>query len=428
MRRILFMGLLFQILLTGGLFLRNGSLVALSLPFAIAIGLSLAFAPPAIELDVERSLSPARVLPDAPVGVTLHIRNRGRRLEHVLLEDRLPPGLTVVGGASRRLLTLPAGAQLTWEYTLSGPRGHYSFPGLQATAWDPFGLARRREHITTSEQLFIYPHVARLRRVTIRPRQTNVYSGNIPARLGGEGVEFFGVRQYQPGDPPHWINWHASARDPENLFANDYEQERVADVGIILDARLRTNLIQNHSLFDYSITAVSALSEAFLNEGNRVGLLLYGEYLNWIYPGYGRLQRERILHALTRARLGNSLLFDDLAYIPTRLFPPNSQLVLVSPLHEGDLDVLMRLSLRGYQVMVISPDPVSFEYRRLASTPALEQARRILRMERDLLVSRIQRAGMQVINWDLGLPFEQVVYGALSRPRLGLRTIPRGER
>lgn len=237
--------------------------------------------------------------------------------------------------------------------------------------------------------MFIYPQVARLRRVYIRPRQTNVYSGSIPARLGGEGVEFFGVREYKSGDPPHWINWRASAHDPERLYANDFEQERVADVGIILDARTRTNLVQRRSLLDYSVTAVSALSEAFLNDGNRVGLLIYGGYLKWTYPGYGRLQRERILHALTRARLGDSLLFNDLSYIPTRIFPPNSQLALVSPLHSEDLDILVRLSLRGYQALVISPDPAAFEYSLLPPSPALGQARRILTMERDLLISRL---------------------------------------
>jgi len=88
--------------------------------------------------------------------------------------------------------------------------------------------------------MFFLPPVRRIRRVAIRPRRTNVYSGTIPARLGGPGVEFFGVREYARGDPPAWINWNISARHPQSLYSNEFEQERVADIGIVLDSRLRT--------------------------------------------------------------------------------------------------------------------------------------------------------------------------------------------
>ena len=54
-------------------------------------------------------------------------------------------------------------------------------------------------------------------------------------------------------------------------------------------------------------------------------------------------------------------MFSDLALIPTRLFPAHSQVVLVSPLLPDDLNVLIQLRARGYQLMVVSPDPVAHE-------------------------------------------------------------------
>jgi uncharacterized protein (DUF58 family) len=271
--------------------------------------------------------------------------------------------------------------------------------------------------------LFVPPPVSRVRNIAIRPRRTRVHSGMIPARAGGTGTEFFGVREYQPGDPPRAINWRASARYSDSLYANEYQQERVADVGIILDGRPRTNeFARGRSLFEHSVQATASLADTLLNQGNRVGLLLYASYLRWTFPGYGKIQRERILHALANAQTGDSQVFYDLTYIPTRLFPSESQLVFVSPLADDDLKPLIQLRARGYDVLVVSPNPVKFELAYLPrSNPSFELAGRVVRMERLLLLQKLQRAGIHVLDWDVAEPFDLLVRRRLGRVPVWLR-------
>ena len=269
-------------------------------------------------------------------------------------------------------------------------------------------------------QIFVVPEVIRLRRVEIRPRRTQVYAGQIPARQGGAGVEFYGVREYQPGDPTRWINARATARNPQNLFVNQFEQERVADVGIILDARRQSD-VRTHdgALFEYAIQAAGALADTFLHRGNRVGLLMYGRSLDWTLPGYGKVQRERILRALARAETGDLPVLERLDYLPTRLFPARSQIVLISPLLPHDLEMLASLRARGYQLLVISPDPIGFEQRDLSEQPETATATRLAQIERALLLQRCRRTGITVIDWPTELPFQQVAEAALSRPPIG---------
>ena len=108
----------------------------------------------------------------------------------------------------------------------------------------------------------------------------------------------------------------------DKFYANEFQQERVADVGIVLDGRLRTNeFARGHSLFEYSVQAAASIADALLTQGNRVGLLVYATYLAWTFPGYGKIQRERILHALANARTGESQVFSDLEHIPSALVP-----------------------------------------------------------------------------------------------------------
>ena len=418
------LGLLVYGLILFGLLTLRGDILALSLPLVIYLLSGIIRAPQEISLSVKRKLSIERTVADTPVKVTLTITNTGKVLEDLLVTDILSPRLKILDGSARHLLNLAKGQTVNLIYTVSGLRGYYSFPGIRAQVRDHFGLVNREETFSTLGQLFVLPPVLRLKRIAIRTRKTRVYSGMIPARVGGPGVEFFGLREYQTGDSPRLINWRASARHTFNWYSNEFEQERVADVGIILDGRQKTNVFdKEHSLFEHSVLAAAALADVLLSQGNRVGLLNYGRLLHWTFPGYGKIQRERILQALAQSQVGSSTVFSELEYIPARLFPPHSQIILVSPLDAGDVDVLVQLRARGYQVIVVSPNPVTFESSYLPQNESVDLATRLLRMERNLLIQKLQRAGIQVLDWDVSQPFDQVVKRRFGRTPALLRAI-----
>lgn len=427
MSRSLFLGLLTYLLLLAGMITVHGELIALALPLVAYLLIGYLQAPEELRLEATRRLSLERASPGQDVEVTVTVTNHGSSLEEVLLEDRLPAGLTVRLKSRRHLVRLASGGTYTFSYTVSAPRGGYGFEGLEVQANDHLAVISSSVWVEAKGRLLVLPTVTRLRHIAIHPRRTRVYAGTIPARVGGAGTEFFGVREYQPGDSPHSINWRASARYSDTLYANEYQQERVADVGIVVDGRQRTNeFAQGYSLFDYSVQAAASIADALLNQGNRVGLLLYASYLGWTLPGYGKIQRERILYALANAKTGDSQIFSDLEHIPTRLFPPESQIVFVSPLIDDDLKPLVQLRAEGYDVLVISPDPVKYELSYLGnSNPNVNLAGRVLQMERVLLLQRLQRASIQVLDWDVQEPFDLLVKRRLSRAPAWLRAIGR---
>jgi len=425
MPRSLLLGLLAYGLLLLGLATLRGDLIALSVPLVLYLFFGLLRSPQTLDLEAHRQLSAERIAPHQTVTVTLSVTNRGETLDEILVEDVLPEGLKVTDGSNRHLARLARGETRAWTYEVSAPRGAYGFESIRVEARDGLGLLKRSQIFTVPIQLFALPPVLRLRNVLVRPRRTRVYAGTIPARVGGAGVDFFGVRDYQPGDSPRRINWRVSARQTETIYSNEFEQERVADIGIVLDGRDRTNVFSGNSIFEYSVQAAAALAAAFLSQGNRVGLLLYGQYLHWTLPGYGKLQREKILHALASAQHGASDIFSNLAHLPARLFPVNSQIVFVSPLASEDLSALAQLRARGYQILVVSPDPVAFETARLPRIPQVEHAARIVRLERELLLGQLRRAGIQLVNWDVSQPFDQAARHSLSRPPQWLRAAGR---
>lgn len=396
-----------------GLALKQTSLFVLALPLVTYLLAGLWSAPQEIQLVVTRSMSAWRVALGENVQVTITVTNTGPALQDALIEDLLPAGLTVESGSPRRRMSLARGESRHWTYHLSGKRGYYMLHQVNVTARDPLGLVSVSQLCTTDGQLFVVPPVLRLRQVSIRPRRTRIFSGSIPARQGGPGLEFFDVRDYQPGDSSRSINWRLSARH-DGLYSNQYEQERVVDVGIILDGRRNTNEIGDRSIFEYSIMAAAALSNAFLSAGNRVGMLFYGKRITWTMPGYGKIQGEKILHNLSALEPGDSQALTELQ-IPHKRFPFRSQLVFISPLLSNDFNALADLRSKGYAVLVVSPDPIAFEAQAETLSENLALALRVVRLRRQLFLNRLRGIGVHVVDWDVSLPFEQVARRELER-------------
>lgn len=418
-RRLLVIGTALYLLILFSFSFLQGELLILTIPLLLYLGWGLWSAPGEIDLEVEREISHVRVPSGRQVQITLHLTNRGSRIPLAVIRDDLPEGCRLVHGDSQLITALDRGEGRELSYTLQPDRGYYVFDRIKVQGGDHFGLQKRRKTFLTRGRLFAHPRPSRVERIPIRPRLTNVYSGFIPARVGGPGVEFFGIREYQPGDPIRWVNWRASARYRQTLFVNQYQQERVADVGLILDTRRSSQVLGEggRTIFEYAVRAAGSLADRFLQDGNRVGLLLYGTSLNWTIPQYGKVQRQRLMDQLSRAQVGSSQVFEKLDNLPTQILPRRAQLVFISPLQAEDADTLIQLAARGYAVMVISPDPVAFEsqfYRQ--GTHAVQLAQRIARVERRLLLQKLQGAGIRVLDWDLDTPLRAALKVGLTRP------------
>jgi uncharacterized protein (DUF58 family) len=398
-----------------GLALLHSTIVALAVPLLVYLVMALYRSTPEPELLCQRNLETNTMRVGGVTAVTLTLTNQGQYIEELLVEDRLPPALAVQEGDAHVLAPLLPGETLTLNYTLSGSRGTFILPDVQVDAGETLGLFRQQVSYSAPAQLSVIPTYQRLRHVTLRALRTLGFTGPLPSRQSGAGVDFFGVRQYQPGDPFRRVNWRAMARYGDVPYTTEFEQERITDIGLIVDTRERGLLtFGSESLLEYEIEAAAALADTLLREGHRLGLLLYG-LREWIFPGYGKAQRERVLRALAAAAPSDSQVFRSLNYLPTRLFPARSQIVFISPLLRGDEVMLLRLRAFGYAVLVVSPDPIQFEAGHLPSQKLLPLAQRLAQIERQLFVRRLRQGGVTVVNWPVHRSLDEVVQASVAR-------------
>ena len=83
-----------------------------------------------------------------------------------------------------------------------------------------------------------------------------------------------------------------------------------------------------------------------------------------------------------------------------------------------DLDDIVSLRARGYELLLVTPDAITFEMKTLATTRHTQLAARLAQLERGHLLRTLGRAGVDVFEWDVEIPFHQVVHRALGRTRL----------
>ncbi len=367
------------------------------------------------ELEVTRTPSAHRVCSGDDVRYTVTVTNCGEALPLIGVLDATLDDAPIHDGEPSYLGPIARDEEVRLSYTLQPGRGFHLQDHVSVASWTRSGLGFQEHALVCSTYISAMPEIDKLPPVNITPRRTHAFAGSIMARAAGPGVDFFGCRAYVSGDDVRRINWRALARS-DRLIINEYEQERMADVTVVLDVRAQAHVeIAGRGTFEPACRAAASLADHMIRRGNRVGFLLYGQSIDWIQPAGGRFHLERILASIVRAKPVRSFAFEDLANIPMSIFPSGSQLILLSSLpRDEDYDVPIRLVARGYSVLVIHVNSEKLQASAEPPDAALALSLRIRALRRDMVVRQMRRGGVRVLSWDV----EEPLSVALHRARL----------
>lgn len=390
--------LIIYALFLSALISRNAALAWMTLPFLCYLSAGLLYSPQEISLSASRKVSPFRCEAGVSVTMTVTIINHGRAIPNLRIREFFDPKIRLTRRFEEPYRALPPGGEIKVEYVFQAPRGRYCWKNVQVTISDPFGLFDKTVELAAEAELLVLPGQPPGKSFAFHPRHTLRAPGVNLSRRPGSGIDFFGVRAYHPGDPLRWIHWRLSARYPKQLFSKEFEREEMADMCLILDGSAAMNLKNGQEeLFDHSIQAAAALARNILRAGNRLSLLILGKRIVRIFPGTGNRQLTCILNQLAACEPGENVTLNTLKYLPVKLFPSRALIILVTPLQASDSPAIARLLANGYQVLVVSPDPVKFAGRGARQSLAIHAAA----VERAALLWHIQKMGAKVLDWPL---------------------------
>jgi uncharacterized protein (DUF58 family) len=394
--------------LLAGLSLGRPELVAIAAPLAVLVVAGLAGArDPELDVEVRVDRDRALVGDQVTVSVDLRAATRIERLEVLLV---VPPGMEGPSGgpgAWATAVSLAAGEERTLEIPVTCRRwGAYWLGDVHLRAHDRFRLFTWERHLDGHAPLKVFP-VPEALRALVRPFETQVTTGSHVAAQRGDGIEFADLRPFLPGDRPRSINWRATARRGA-LMVNQRHPERATDVVLFLDSFLDVRGAAGSTL-DQAVGAAASLAAAYLRQRDRVGLVSFGGFVQWLPPSGGQAALYRLLDTLMETQVFATAAWKGIRHLPPRTLPAKALIVALTPLvDERGVAALFDLLARGYDLAVVDISPLT------PSGPAAggewgDLAQRLWALERETLRHRYQRLGAAVVEWTEATTVQQVL-------------------
>ncbi len=257
---------------------------------------------------------PASAFPDERLSVAIQVKNRRPRLDSwaLVIEDRIQ--LVNVRRKQRPLTVrtlLPhvaAGDAEQVEYRCQlGQRGRYRLGPLRVRTRVPLGLLQGSMTIGQADELLVYPRLGQLSDRWSELVKVDRLGQHSSRRHQGpiEG-DYYGLRDWRPGDSRRWIHWRSSAKR-NSLVVRQFELHRSQDFVLLLD------LWQGHAptrdpqeqaeIVERAVSfAATAVADECRRAAGNVILGVAGESVQQVRGPAGVLVRNEALQLLAEAQ------------------------------------------------------------------------------------------------------------------------------
>ncbi|MCP2502973.1 MAG: DUF58 domain-containing protein [Candidatus Thalassarchaeaceae archaeon] len=352
------------------------------------------------DLEINREVSAVNVYKGDDINVILKIKNKSyRRTQQLEVFDNVPHEMKMRKGVNLMRLNLGPGQTTTIRYTVRCPlRGHYTIGPTSIRYRNAFNLFVSETSVEDRSDITVFPQVRDVEEALIRSDVPKMYTGATTLKTPGQGMEFYALREYFPGDSFRSINWKAFARTGE-LMVNEKTRDAVTDVFIILDTRdvARIGTVLKNPL-EMGTVAAASIANYFIKRRDSVSLVTYGERMDFLPPETGDKQHYKVLSQLAAVESKGSMPLQAVTNALSPRISRGSPVFIISSL-EGDgttLSAIRNLSGKGHQVIVLSPSSIDLE-RLVSRIPRM--AYEVLKLERQNRLTAISGYGAKVIDW-----------------------------
>jgi uncharacterized protein (DUF58 family) len=184
-------------------------------------------------------------------------------------------------------------------------RGKIAFDQIRIWTSFPIGITRKTRVVSQSQYTLIYPMLYELRPKLLNAMTPRGLLGAKIAPHSGAGDDYFGTREYRPGDSMRHIAWKRAART-DQLITIERASPSPARMRIILDLTVPTEKLhvepggheQARDLEERAISLAASLVHAADLDGYEVGLTVMGLDLPPIVVRRNRWHYNKIMAAL----------------------------------------------------------------------------------------------------------------------------------
>jgi uncharacterized protein (DUF58 family) len=319
-----------------------------------------------------------RIYEDEPVHVQLEVVNAGRFPRFLLdVNDRLPRFLEPDGEHDFMVPTIWPGERALLTYRARPlKRGVYTWDSLDVSASDPFGVFQRFEPFPADGEAVVYPRPLELDGSVGRTGvETSGLSAGERSRGAESGLDFYGIRDYQPGDELRRIHWPATAHHGR-LTVIEFDRGASETVVCVLDAQAGTEYGAGlDTTLEVGVRATASLLHWALTREGEGALAVAGlDGPRWVSV-HRPHQEFEVLEVLARVSADGVLVASDLLHWAGQHLSSGAHVCVITAAPDDRLKgEIVSLRRRSLPVTALLLDPHSFDPR----APHIEQhARRL---------------------------------------------------
>ena len=277
-------------------------------------------------------------------------------------------------------LTTQLGPKQTLEYSyvVRIPiRGKFLIGPTKIIMHDKQGFFSDEAVLAELTEILVYPSYEDIKKLEMlgSKRQLGKMFGAHRTKIKGMGTDFFGIREFQPGDPLKFVHWAAVGKTGgEKIMVREFESEQNIRVILLLDssASMGGGLPRNTKL-EFAIRSVVMMANLALEGKDTVGLVVADEEVrHFLEPTGSKSFLYQFLDTLANVVPQNEIAWTKIAdYLLPRIGQA-CYLVILSDL-EGDptdfMEACKKFRAGKHRLFVISPFGPWFETQRYDLTP-----------------------------------------------------------
>lgn len=259
-----------------------------------------------LALTVERSALPTRMRADQVAGIELTIAAQ-RRATTILIDENIDPALG--GVVTIPVASMRAGDEFQHTYSITPQRRGVFLVGPTVASWsDPFGLTTHHQELAPAVEVIVHPAVE-----PVHDRVLTRMWEDPPVRPPASkpwpvGFEFYGMRDYTPGDDLRRVVWSALAKTGR-LLVRESEQGITDRVVVYLDTgRAHHSPGETSETFEAAVRTAASVGVRHLEEGFSLTLLTNGGRL--VESARGSGSQFHLLDALAKVGLDDGSITD----------------------------------------------------------------------------------------------------------------------
>jgi len=287
--------------------------------------------------------------------------------------DKYPQLFKLVKGVHSASTILTPKSTFKYTYVVKPVFGKHSFQGIEVVVSDPLKLFNFKAFVNPAENTVkVKPKPLPLpAKLAGPPVERGLGLGK--TRIRGYGQEFYGIREYYPGDDYRFIDWKSTARTGK-LYVKVFEREANLSVVFVVDASQNSmRSVVGETPLEYMARLVACLAHSSIKRGDWVEVVVRSSAVAKSGYGRGLKHYQRILETLSSIEWNpatpqmplGSVLLAEASSLPRRT--KTVFFVITSVLDDREVETLAqasdKLRARGHTVYVVLLLPELFEYK-----------------------------------------------------------------